>query len=102
MDPCYHPKVCNCVNDPNCRQPDDNHECCSEISPNTQSKFGVWVRNGTCNNKTGHCKSNNNKSNSYTKEDFIINTIEGYNLNSNNCLLTLILGIICLFIIFRL
>ena len=62
MDPCYHPKVCNCVNDPNCRQPDDNHECCSEISPNTQSKFGVWVRNGTCNNKTGHCKSNNNKS----------------------------------------
>lgn len=99
MDPCYHPNVCNCISDTNCKRPDDNYECCSEISPNVQSKFGVWVKNGTCNSQTGHCKSNRNMLNTITKENFIINTIEGYNLNSNDFLMYLVLFVICIIVL---
>ncbi len=76
MDSCYHPKVCNCVNDSNCSKP-PGHECCSENPPKGKPKFGMWVKEGTCDKKTGLCASRG-KSLPGHKESFTIFTREGY------------------------
>lgn len=80
MDSCYHPKVCNCVSDPNCSQPHD-HECCSETPPNGKPKYGMWVKNGTCNNKTGLCSARARNTNSLNDhvESFTVHSREGFN-----------------------
>lgn len=57
MDSCYHHKVCNCLGGCKNNRP-DNHECCVQNTPTgVKPTYGVWVKSGTCNRDTGHCKS---------------------------------------------
>jgi len=54
-DPCYYPSFKNCLKE---KSPINGFECCVETPPNNvKSRLGLWVREGTCNRKTGHCKS---------------------------------------------
>lgn len=57
MDPCNHPDTCNCLGKCKNKKP-DGYECCVEKPPpNVDAKFGTWVRNGSCDTDTGHCKT---------------------------------------------
>lgn len=77
MDTCYHSNVCNCVKDPNCTG-DAGYECCSEAPPKGQPKFGMWVKEGTCDKKRGICKSQNPPTGKEHIENYTTHTVEGY------------------------
>jgi hypothetical protein len=75
MDPCYHPKVCNCIHECRC---DHNYECCSETPPKGPPQYGLCVKQGTCIPTKGLCKSQSSNRPNIISEHYRVNTIEGY------------------------
>lgn len=79
MDSCYATKVHNCIESA-CAP---NYECCTQTEDDKgnaikKQTFGLCVKPGTCNKKTGLCKPTG-KGGKITMENYTINTIEGYN-----------------------
>ena len=75
-DPCYHSSFENCLNS---KTRLDGYECCVETPPpNVKSRLGLWVREGTCNRKTGHCKSDETPKLPDLTENYMTNTRENY------------------------
>lgn len=60
MDSCYYAKTENCINN---QPPSSEYECCTQTAdhngkPIEKNVFGLWVQKGSCNQKTGTCRSN--------------------------------------------
>lgn len=60
MNPNYERDVCNCRSG-ECSCP-NGYECCSEKVPGgKEPKFGLCCKKGSCDGKTGHCLSPDDK-----------------------------------------
>ena len=77
---CYHKSFTNCVKSSEPAPP--GHECCSQNTPSGKPKLGLWVKQGTCNKKTGLCVSESTKDGRIFLENFTADTIEGYDTDN--------------------
>lgn len=86
MDSRYHPNVINCVRDKG--QPPQGYECCTQEvdhlnKPVTNKVYGLYVKKGECDPTTGLVRRSGNSSGKISRESFEINSMEGYNINTN-------------------
>lgn len=90
MDSCFYENVFNCIKNPKYI---NGYECCSQTTKG-KPRFGLMVKNGTCNKHTGLCI------NKYTKHDdnntnrIEEYTREGYDDNDRSTSLPLILVLV--------
>jgi len=116
MDSCYYGNGKNCVKDYRCPS---QYECCTQLidhdnKPIENPTYGICVKIGRCNTRTGLCNSKSVSRggspdpDNTTTENFVINTIEGY--DNDNCndnwkgafWVLLVMVIVLLFIVFNL